>query len=199
MSVRLRLASWWMPRFMMVRELDTIKARTNASLDTLLAEHTQGPLKEEETPSSSGLEGHRAAMARGHDRRVKALIAMLGQEEAVRVGREVLFQTGLQLGREAKDRLGVRPGRADLLRAAGVMYRILGIEFSIVGTAEGERMEVNRCALSKYYSHETCLLLSAVDEGVVSGLNPRAGMKFEQWITGGCPKCVARISFQEVA
>jgi hypothetical protein len=188
-----------MPRFMMVRELDTIKARTNASLDALLAEYAPSTLKVEEVSSTTGLEGRRAAMARGHDRKVKALIAVLGQEEAVKVGRKALFQTGLQLGREARDRLGVRAGRADLLRAAGVMYRILGIEFSVVATAGGERMEVNRCALSKHYSHETCLLLSAVDEGVVSGLNPRAGMRFEERITGGCPRCVALISFQERA
>ena len=145
----------------------------------------------------SGLETRREAMAEGHMRRVHGLIEAVGEKEAVRLGREALFRTGLQLGKEAKVQLGVGDDRKDLIRAAMVLYRILGIEFTVVPSPQGERLEVSRCALSSFYSRETCLILSAVDEGVVSGLSTNAGMLFEQRITDGSPVCLAILSFRE--
>ncbi len=197
MSARLRLASLWMPRFMMVREIERIRSSTDAALDDLLAEHAPGSLKEEREGPCRRLEERRAAMARGHERKVRALIEGVGRERAITLGREALFRTGLALGEEAKGRLGVKDTKSDLLRAAGVLYRILGIEFNMVGGPEGDGMEVSRCALSQHYSQEACMILSAVDEGTVSGLSPRAGMLFEERITDGSPRCVARITFQE--
>jgi hypothetical protein len=87
--------------------------------------------------------------------------------------------------------------KGDLMKAARVLYGILGIEFSIVEYPDGERMKVSRCALSGHYSHETCIIMSAIDEGTVSGLNQRARMQFEGHITGGSPHCIARIEFGE--
>ncbi len=198
MSARLRLASLWMPRFLMVREIERIRSSTDAALDALLAEHAPEALNEKREEPGRRLEEHRAAMARGHERKVRALIAAVGREKAIGLGREALFRTGLALGREAKGRLGVKDTKDDLLRAAGVLYRILGIEFNIVTGPGGDRMEVARCALSQHYSGEACMVLSAVDEGTVSGLGPRAGMRFEERITDGSPRCVARIEFREV-
>lgn len=198
MSVRLRLASIWMPRYIMVREIERIRASTDAALDALLAEHALAAVKEDAV-SSRRLEERRAAMARGHDRKVRALIEGVGREKAILLGREALFRTGLALGREARHRLGVKDTEDDLLRAAGVLYRILGIEFTVVAGPGGDRMEVTCCALSAHYSLEACEILSAVDEGTVTGLSPRASMRFERRITDGSPRCVARIDLREVA
>lgn len=195
MSARLLLASRWMPRVMMAREVERIRARTNATLDTLMTAHgVVAPPGDGRTGRS--LEERRAAMALEHERRVRALVEALGREKAVTLGREALFRTGLELGREARERLGVRDDREDLLRAAKVLYRILGIEFAMVGDPDGERMEVSRCALSHLYSEETCLVLSAVDEGVVSGLVPGASMRFEKRLTDGSPRCVAAVRLE---
>jgi hypothetical protein len=197
MSIRLRLVSVWMPRFMMAREIERIRSRTDEALDTLLAEHALEAPSIGKEELGRTLEERRAAMARGHEKKVRTLIEGVGRERAINLGREALFSTGLALGREAKGRLGVRDTREDLLRAAGVLYRILGIEFIVVAGPEGDRMEVTRCALSPHYSPEACLILSAVDEGTVSGLGPRAGLLFEKRITDGSPRCVASIRFQE--
>ena len=55
-------------------------------------------------------------------------------------------------------------------------------------------MIVNRCDLSKYYSHEVCIILSAADEGVVHGLNENMNMQFKKRITEGASECTACIN-----
>ena len=186
MNVRLRAASLWMPRFLMAREVERVRANTNAALDALLARNGLEIPKDE---GGAGLEERRKAMARGHRRRVEALVDGLGRDRAIALGREALYRTGQELGRDARARLGVEGGKDDLLMAARVLYRILGIEF----TVSGDILEVHRCALSEHYSSDTCRMLSAVDEGVVSGLSPRARMRFEEHLTDGAPRCVARL------
>jgi hypothetical protein len=181
----------------MVRELEKIRIRTNATLDHLLAIHSSPGPKDCDGNGGRSIEERRTSMTKGHEARVKALIDTLGPEEAIRAAREALYTTGLKMGKEARTRLGVGESRDDLVKAAGIMYRILGIEFSVVDAPEGSRMEVTSCALSREYSHGACLMLSAVDEGVVSGLNSKAGMCFTERITGGSPRCVATITIKE--
>jgi hypothetical protein len=197
MSIRLRLASIWMPRFMMAREIDRIRSATDEALDALLKEHALDALKGRGEEAGRRLEDRRAAMARSHERKVRALVEGVGRERAISLGREALFQIGILMGTEAKDRLGVNESKDDLLRAAGVMYRILGIEFVVVADPDGERMEVIRCALSPHYSQEACAILSAVDEGTICGINPRASMLFHERITAGAARCLAAIDFRE--
>ena len=197
MSLRLRLLSHWTPHFMMVREIERVRSCTDASLDALLAEHVPEALAEEPEMAGPGAPERRAAMARSHERKVRALVNAVGRERAIALGREALFRTGMELGKDARHRLGARETKEDLMRAAGVLYRILGIEFVIMAGQECERMEVTRCALSAHYSPEACAILSAVDEGTISGLNPGASMRFREHITDGCPRCVAIVDFKE--
>lgn len=194
MSARLRLLSVFMPRSLMAREVDRIRERTFAVMDELLLAHgakvPDGPLV-----VGWGVEERREAMARGHEMRVRALVEALGEEMAVEVARKALFRTGVELGREARDRLLMNGSEGDLVRAAKIMYDILGIQFVILDHPEGMRMEVSRCSLARHYSSITCLMLSAVDEGTVTGLDPRAEMRFRERITGGAPRCMATITF----
>jgi len=78
--------------------------------------------------------------------------------------------------------------------AARAMYRVLGIRFTFSGEGGEHRIEIQRCALSKHYSEFTCTVLSAIDEGVVRGLNPKASMSFKRKITSGYPTCMAHIT-----
>jgi hypothetical protein len=199
MSVRLRLASIWMPRSAMIREIDRIRSRTDAALDALLAEHEHGTKKEEIEEKGRRPEDLRMAMAQGHERKVRALIEKVGRDRAISLGREALYRTGVELGKEAKDRLGVKDTEEDLLRAARIIYRILGIDFRLEDGPSGEIMVVTSCALSHHYSHESCIIMSAVDEGTVHGLCPMAGMQFLERMTDGSSKCVARLDFLEQA
>ncbi len=197
MSLRLRLASWWMPRFMKAREIERIRSSTFAALDQLLEEHAPGALVTGGDAHGRRLEGLRAAMAQGHRRRVEALIRSMGRENAIPLGRSALFPVGEALGRDARRRLGVGETRRELLQAAGVMYDILGIEFTVSTGPEGDRLVVSRCALSSHYSRDVCAILSAVDEGAVSGLNPGAKMLFREHLTDEAPRCIASISMEE--
>lgn len=196
MSLRLLLASilWpWTAR----RALSEVAERTTAALDRLLEEKAPGRLAEirrSEAPARGGLAGRRRAMAAAQDARVALLIEAMGAEEGIRLAREALFAAGVRLGEGARRRLGVREDPRDLVRAARVLYRVLGIRARVGWTGAGKAcVRIDRCALAAVYSQETCLALSAADEGVVAGLLPGARLEFEERITEGKPACLARL------
>ena len=199
MSLTLRLAALWAPPFLLRRELDRVARVTTTALDALLAEHAPLSLervRHEDAPRSGTLAQRRAAMGQAHDRRVAALVRALGREQAVALGRAALFAVGRQLGREVSARLRVGNSAADLLRAAHVLYNVLGIAFT-VRWQEGRPafLCVHRCALAAHYAAVTCAVLSATDEGVVQGLDPDVGMRFQECITAGAAQCLARLEF----
>jgi len=190
----LKIASIWTPDFILKKELDKIALSTINGLDKLLKKHTL--IKVEEIPEeelNGSLEERRASMAIAHNRRVKGLIKGLGYEKAIKVGRKAMFKEGYGLGCEARRKLRLGDDIKDLELAAKILYKILGIDFKIENKDGNMIMVVNRCALSKYYPKETCMVLSAADEGVVHGLNENMNMQFKQRITSGSPECIAHI------
>jgi hypothetical protein len=197
MGIRLILLNWWTPKKILIHELDNLYRHTTCALKALLNDkvpaynHSSIILND---LSSGTLEERRAVMAKTHTALVEALVAALGREETVRLGREAMFKVGEQLGNEARIRLGVSDNPKDVIRAAKVLYRVLGISFIVRWyNRQKATLFVNRCTLAKYYSEITCLVLSAADEGVVKGLNPDLCLSFEDRITNGCSKCVANI------
>jgi hypothetical protein len=197
MSFKLALACWWTPERTLAEMLDRVATGTIAALDGILEKRSpgaQGAIRGAEREPEGGLVTRRAAMAAAHNARVNALVEALGRERAVREGREALFPVGVMLGKEAKKRLGVGDGPDDLERAARILYRALGIEFTLEKRPDGAMMmRVHRCALAGHYTPEACEVLSAADEGVVSGLNPKLAMRFVQRMTGGSAVCIACI------
>ncbi len=195
MTLRLRMLALWTPERILVGEVDRVAALTIAALDRLLEERVPGYQRAADAPLEGGLEERRAAMARSQCARVAALLEALGREEAVRAGRKALFPVGEQLGREARERLGAGGGIGDLVRAAKILYRVLGIRFRVTEGRAGEtKLCIDRCALAEHYSREACMILSAADEGVVRGLNPAVRMEFMERITEGARECVARLT-----
>ncbi len=192
MSVRLKLASIWLPDFILKRELDNVSRKTIKCLDDLLKEHAS--LKMETVTLNGKIGQRRSSMAAAHNERVKILIQELGYQKAVKLGRSSMFEVGCKLGKEARRKLGVGNNFKDLETAAGILYKILGIKFKIENRDGNVVMIVNKCSLSKYYSLESCMILSAADEGVVYGLNENIGMRFKERITEGAPECIACIS-----
>ncbi len=202
MSLTLRVLAKKTPERVLLQELARVDELTTAALDGLLERHAPGALAglrpRPDTPPTD-LDGRRRAMASAHEARISALVSALGRERAVNLAREELFRVGIQLGEEARSRLGVGAGLEDLVLAARVLYRVLGIEFDVERSDEGGAvLRVDRCALAARYSEETCLALSATDEGVVRGLNPRVTMAFEERLTAGAPACVARLHIGDV-
>ena len=197
MSLRLRIASLWIPNFILKKELDNVAINTIEGLNDVLKQHAPEKMKKiakKDEILKGSLEERRIVMAKAHNIRVKSLIEVLGYENAVKVARKSMFDVGYQLGQEARLKLGVGNDFKDLELAARLLYKILGIDFKIENKGGNIIMVVNRCALSKYYSPETCMVLSAADEGVVRGLNEKMNMQFKERITEGASECIACIN-----
>jgi hypothetical protein len=110
MSIRLKITSFWLPDFILKKELDKVALLTIAGLDNLLKQYA--PLKMQEISNKDNkfrgsLEERRTSMAIAHNKRVKALIEALGYDNAVKVARKSMFDVGYQLGQEARRKLGV--------------------------------------------------------------------------------------------
>jgi len=198
-GLRLRLAAAWTPEATLLGELDRVKELTVRGLDGLLAQHAPGTLEgiggEDAPPAGPRLVRRRAAMAQAHTARVEALIGAVGRDKAVELGRAAMHEVGVRLGRDARARLGVGGSVDDLVRAARVMYRVLGIDFRVERPSPDRAvLRVSRCALSDWYTEEACLVLSAADEGVVRGLNPDIALTFKDRISCGAAECEAEIA-----
>ncbi len=195
MSIRLKIASLWLPDFILKKELDKVAMETIGGLKVVLRQHTPEKVEMINDEISNGdLEKRRFAMARLHNECVNLLIEELGYEKAIKIGRKAMFKAGYKLGQEARQKLGVGNDFKDLELAARILYKILGIEFKLENKGGNIIMVVNRCALSKYYSPEACMILSAADEGVVRGLNENMSMEFKERITEGASECIAYIN-----
>ncbi len=120
----------------------------------------------------------REAMAAKHARLVRLLVERKGLEAGVNEGREAMHAAGVDLGSRLRSRLRLDDGEDDLLAAARLLYRMLGIGFDVERDGRGARILVRGCSLSGGYGPLTCEVISAMDEGVVEGLNPRARMTF---------------------
>ena len=201
MSLRLATAKLWMRTSVLKRELGRVAEMTITTLDEMLREHAPGALegiRAGDSPMDGDLDQRRRAMADAHRRRVTALVEAMGEEAAVEEGRRRISPVGVALGIEARERLGVGDDIEDLVEAAKVLYTVLGIEVDGEEGDEGGEggdgtmvLRVDRCALSEVYDPTTCRLMSAADEGLVRGLNPRVRMTFNERITEGRPQCRA--------
>lgn len=194
MSIKLKILSIWVPQCLLVNELDRVAEVTNECLDKLLEEYSPESLNLlEDLVMGGNLEQRRALMAEGHNARVNAIIGVLGYEKAMAVGRTALFKSGYKLGLEARRRLGVSENIPDTIKAAQILYKVLGIEFKVKKLEKDMVLRVKRCSLATSYSPETCRMMSAADEGVVHGLNENINMLFKKRITEGAKECTACI------
>lgn len=194
MSIKLKILSIWVPQCLLINELDRVAEVTNECLDKLLEEYPPESLNLlEDLIMEGNLEQRRALMAEGHNARVNALIRVLGYEKAMELGRTALFKAGYRLGLEARGRLGVTENIQDTIKAAQILYKVLGIEFKVEKLEKDMVLRVKRCSLATSYSPETCRMMSAADEGVVHGLNENISMLFKKRITEGAKECTACI------
>lgn len=186
-----------MPKKRQLKELKEVHFQTNHALDLLLKKKglkTTQDHNENQNLNEMNLEQLRRKMANDHNAKVSRLVTAIGKEKAISESRKKLFEVGVRLGEKVRLELGVRDSISDILKAAKILYKILGINFQTKRLGNNEVVIfVNRCNLSKYYNDDTCRVLSAADEGVVQGLNPNYKMKFQERITSGATKCKAEI------
>ena len=198
MGLRLSFLYWWTPDYLIKRELRNVSSQTTEALKTLIASYEPREVAATEQPFPTNLSEQRAMMARTHAKLVDRLAALVGHEKAVALGRESLFAVGVNLGKQTRGKLGVGDNPKDLVRAAKILYRILGIEFRLEWLDSSNAVAIiNRCALSEQYSKLTCEVLSATDEGVIKGLQPNVTMHFKEYMTSSCKNCRANIHFNQ--
>jgi predicted ArsR family transcriptional regulator len=197
MGLKLRLLDLWMPKQLIYRELDIVASTTTDALKEALKNSANNPSPADSVESiylTGSLDERRKIIARQHTVLVDALVAAVGKDEALKIGREALFGAGQVLGADIRNRLGIRDP-LDLEKAAYVLYRVLGIDIDFQWLGETKAvLTVHRCPLSNVYSEFTCQVLSATDEGAIRGLVPNATMEFTDKITGGHKFCTAQIT-----
>jgi hypothetical protein len=205
MNFKLFLLSIWIPKYFLKKELNHLAEITLNQLDNLLKIHcptTYQQITKLKFPLNGNLEEIRLKMAQAHNIRVNALSNVLGPEETVQIARPLMFKTGYELGLDIKTRLGLKEDLNDLIKAAHILYQVLGIDFEF---HEGDGCTppnlksciiINRCSLAHYYLPLTCQVLSGADEGVVSGLNSQVEMIFKEKITEGASACIAAIELK---
>jgi len=198
MGLKLLFLSWWTPKFFIRDQLANVSESTTKALQTLLDAHSNIASANPTSVVAESIEQKRSNMAKEHARLVDALAAAVGREQAVKLAREALFSVGEEMGKQARSRLGVGDSLVDLAQSVKVIYRILGIDCHLESFDKSNAvLVVDKCPLSERYSTLTCEVLSAVDEGVISGLHPNIDLQFKEYITSGCPKCKATIHLNQ--
>lgn len=197
-NLKLFFTSFWIPKKQQLHELRDVYYQTNQALDMLLEKNNIKNLNvtsENMHLDKMKLEKLRKKMANDHKNKIKTLVEMLGKEKAIIHARKELFKVGVNLGKKARLKLGVGDSFSDFSKAVKIMYKILGIEIKLnLLTNSQVIMYVNRCSLSDSYTDVTCQVLSAADEGMIHGLNPKYNMCFKEKITCGSPRCKAEIT-----
>jgi len=195
MNVRLALAGVLLRGRWHTRWLQRIDGMVVQALLPLLGGEGADLSSRKEGRSSRPAE-YRRQMAVRHAQLVDALVSHKGREGALEEGRRVLFEAGSMMGRDLRSRLRLSGDPEEFLAAARLLYRMLGIEFQVEMQGREGTMKVVRCSLSQGYGPLTCDVISAMDEGVVSGLDPQVSMRFETRNRPGTPCCTARIAWE---
>ncbi|MBU4535524.1 MAG: L-2-amino-thiazoline-4-carboxylic acid hydrolase [Euryarchaeota archaeon] len=199
MNLKLLLASWWIPEYLLKKELNNLASLTINELDNILKSHDPDSLKNI-TPLSLPLKGNlshiRLKMIQGHESRVQALENLLGRERSIDLARPAMFKVGYRLGLEFKKKLNIKDDTKEIMIAAHILYKVLGIEFEFQDMEDDPHIIISHCELASYYSPLSCQILSGADEGVLRGLNPAFDMKFIERITEGASCCKARLKIK---
>jgi hypothetical protein len=191
---------WWTPKFIVRKELKNISDQTTTALKALLTKNTivEINIENQKQHPEKNINQQRTVMAQTQSKLVETLEAAIGREETLKLGRQALFSVGQELGKQIRFKLGVSDDPKDLTKAAKILYRILGIEFHLEWLDNSNaKAIIDRCPLAEQYSKLACEVLSATDEGVINGLQPKVTMKYKEFITSGCKNCRADIHFTE--
>jgi hypothetical protein len=122
-----------------------------------------------------------------------AAVRALEQGEDLNVLRTRLRANSFALGDSLRKHLYLRSRRA-VMTAARLLYRIIGIDLR---GSSGGQVRVMRCFFSSYYTPSVCLLISALDDGLLSGLAGGGSLTFQYRLTEGHPCCEARFAFED--
>ncbi len=143
----------------------------------------------EEAPKTAGLSSRERLKCYATYTQEAARRAMQSEQDP-NLLHEKLYQMALRLGSSLRRWLRPKDEKEcfDILR---LLYRHIGITLR-----EGQPGEdcVDTCYFSSFYTPETCLVISAVDQGVFAGVCGGGRLTFRERITEGQRMC--RADFQ---
>ncbi len=116
--------------------------------------------------------------------------AAVDRGEDLRALQARLYQQAYPVGRWLARLLGVR-NVAQAMDVDRLLYRVLEIDFR--GDAQGQ-VVIERCYFSRFYTADTCRLMSGIDHGVLAGLMGGGALEFQARITEGAPYCLAHFT-----
>lgn len=127
--------------------------------------------------------------------RTYALFTRQQAERALQAGRDIpaiktqLHQNVCPLSGRLRRWFGVDTVE-EVMELGQILYRAIGIE--IHGDTRGV-VTVKRCYFSQFYSGAVCDLISALDDGVFSGLSGGGRLTFSERLTEGGECCRAKL------
>jgi hypothetical protein len=127
--------------------------------------------------------------------RAYALFTREQAEKALQAGRDLsaiktqLYQHAYPLGGKLRKWFAVDT-MEEVMELGQILYRAIGVE--IQGDTQGD-VTVKRCYFSRFYSGSVCDLISALDDGVFSGLSGGGRLAFSQRLTEGRECCRAKL------
>jgi hypothetical protein len=130
--------------------------------------------------------------------RTYALFTTEQAEKALQAGRDVpaiktrLYQNTFPLGWKLRKWFAVDT-MAEVMELGQILYRAIGVE--IQGDARGA-VVVNSCYFSHFYPGPVCDLISALDDGVFSGLSGGGRLAFSERLTEGKECCRAKLELE---
>lgn len=129
-----------------------------------------------------------------------ALFTSQQAEKAFQDGRDLLtikkqlYQNAYPLGAKLRQWFGVNTIE-EVMELGQILYKAIGVE--IQGDAQGD-VTVERCYFSQFYSGPVCDLISALDDGVFSGLSGGGRLAFSERLTEGRQCCKAKLRLKEL-
>lgn len=110
-----------------------------------------------------------------------------------------LYQNAYPLGEKLRKWFGVDT-MEEVMALGQILYRAIGVEIrddTRGNTNTQGDVTVERCYFSQFYSSPVCDLISALDDGVFSGLSGGARLAFSQRLTEGRECCKAKLQLDE--
>ena len=127
--------------------------------------------------------------------RTYALFTREQADKALRSGHDIpalkarLYRNAYPLGRRLRTWFGVDT-MAEVMQLGEILYRAIGVQ---VQCDSRGNVTVKRCYFSQFYSGPVCDLISALDDGVFSGLSGGSRLAFSERITEGRERCRAKL------
>jgi hypothetical protein len=127
--------------------------------------------------------------------RTYALFTRVLADKALQSGRDIpalktqLYQNAYPLGEKLHRWLSVDT-MEEVMELGQILYRAIGVD--IQGDTQGDLI-VKNCYFSQFYTSPVCELISALDDGVFSGLSGGGRLAFSQRMTEGAECCKAKL------